>query len=124
MKRIALALVGLAMILAGCVPVIEAKAVPLSSRQVAEVKRAVTYRLRDPDSAQFRNIHGVEQTLQDGSTNVFVCGQVNGRNGFGGYAGFGIFLGRFEGSTFKVTAMASREDAWIYLNQCPGIPRG
>lgn len=39
--------------------------------------------MRDPDSAQFRDI---KQTGPDS-----YCGWVNGKNGFGGYAGFELF---------------------------------
>jgi len=39
--------------------------------------------LRDPSSAQFRKTHVYGECL---------TGEVNGRNGFGGYAGFGEFF--------------------------------
>lgn len=39
--------------------------------------------LRDPSSAQFRNV----RTDGDG----YVCGEINGKNGFGAYSGFSEF---------------------------------
>ncbi len=61
---------------------------PAVSRTQSQVrnaaKQAVLAELRDPTSAQFRNVRRI--TLENG-TSVF-CGEVNGRNGFGGYAGF------------------------------------
>lgn len=48
-------------------------------------KQLVREALKDPDSAQFRNIRFV----QGGSV---MCGEVNAKNGFGGYAGFTSFV--------------------------------
>lgn len=45
-------------------------------------KKLVADQLRDPSSAQFRNVF-----RHDGT----VCGQVNGKNGFGAYVGFRRF---------------------------------
>ncbi len=53
-------------------------------RYTQEAKDAVRRTLRDPISAQFQ---GVRQ-YKDGT----VCGQFNGKNGFGGYAGFRNFV--------------------------------
>jgi hypothetical protein len=39
--------------------------------------------LKDPSSAQFRNV------VQNGD---MICGEVNGKNGFGGYSGFERFV--------------------------------
>lgn len=44
--------------------------------------------LKDPDAAKFRNVFAVG-TDKGG---VLVCGQVNSRNSFGGYTGFGGFM--------------------------------
>jgi hypothetical protein len=49
----------------------------------SEAKAAVAASLRDPSSAEFRNIMvGTSAT----------CGEVNGKNGFGAYAGFKPFV--------------------------------
>ncbi|WP_299440255.1 hypothetical protein [uncultured Rhodospira sp.] len=53
---------------------------------IAGAKTAVRQKLRDPDSAQFRNIRIVEHTA-----GKLVCGEVNARNVFGGYVGFQLF---------------------------------
>ena len=50
-----------------------------------QVKDAVSAQLRDPSSAQFREIFGTEDTY---------CGEVNGKNGFGAYSGFRKFVYR------------------------------
>lgn len=50
-------------------------------------KIAVLSQLRDPGSAQFSEPFAVAE--KDGS--LAICGLVNGRNGFGGYAGASVF---------------------------------
>jgi len=50
---------------------------------IATAQSLVKGRLKDPDSAQFRNV----RRLPDGD----ICGEVNSKNGFGGYVGFQHF---------------------------------
>lgn len=50
--------------------------------QVDGAKDAAAAELRDPSSAQFREVEAV-----DGA----VCGEINGKNAYGGYAGFTRF---------------------------------
>lgn len=50
-------------------------------------RRAVLAELRDPSSAQFRNVRRIQH--ENGTTQF--CGEVNARNGFGGMAGFKRF---------------------------------
>lgn len=49
----------------------------------SDTQRVVAAELRDPSSAEFRNI------IEGTST---VCGEVNGKNAFGAYAGFKPFV--------------------------------
>lgn len=55
----------------------------LLGREHGDVMDAVAAEMRDPASAQFRNI-------EQGTTTA--CGEVNGRNAYGGYAGFTEFV--------------------------------
>ena len=48
-----------------------------------DYERVVKSQLRDPDSAEFQN--------EDAYDNIGMCGQVNAKNGFGGYSGFKHF---------------------------------
>lgn len=57
------------------------------------LKLKITEQLRDPSSAQFRN-------LRLNSAKDFLCGEVNGTNGFGGYYGFVEFA---AGDTFVLS---------------------
>lgn len=56
--------------------------------QFEAAKRAVIARLKDPDSAQFRN-------LRIGKGDI-VCGEVNARNSYGGMTGFQPFFATAE----------------------------
>jgi hypothetical protein len=61
-------------------------------------------RLKDPDSAQFKNIQEGKHSLNCGAVDA-ICGEVNAKDGFGRYEGFSKFV--------------------IYLPQCgrkPGEP--
>ena len=57
------------------------------SRKISLVQAAVVERLRDPDSARFDNVR---------ISNGAVCGEVNARNGFGGYGEPMPFVGTVE----------------------------
>ncbi|HDC4513498.1 membrane lipoprotein lipid attachment site-containing protein [Enterobacter cloacae] len=84
MKKILLALV-IPLVLAGCKPG-EEKAISLAKSEVAE-------NLKDPASAQFRNVKVSKMTdAEDGRVIAVVCGEINGKNGFGAYAGFHPFF--------------------------------
>ncbi|EOZ7525305.1 membrane lipoprotein lipid attachment site-containing protein [Enterobacter quasiroggenkampii] len=84
MKKILLALV-IPLVLAGCKPG-EEKAISLAKSEVAA-------NLKDPASAQFRDVKVAKMTdAEDGRVVAVVCGEVNGKNGFGAYAGFHPFF--------------------------------
>ena len=50
---------------------------------VDQARAAVLSSLRDPNSAEFRNVYANAKNI--------VCGTVNAKNAFGGYAGFSAF---------------------------------
>ncbi|MED9724550.1 hypothetical protein RCO07_24830 [Escherichia marmotae] len=84
MKKILLAL-AIPLVLAGCKPG-EEKAISLAKSEVAA-------NLKDPASAQFRNVKVAKMTdADDGRIIAVVCGEINGKNGFGAYAGFHPFF--------------------------------
>lgn len=72
----------LILLVAGCGPSKEDEA-------IAAVKAAAQEQLRDPASAQFTDI----RTRPGPGAGVKVCGEVNSKNGFGGYAGKQKFQG-------------------------------
>ncbi|EHB5917547.1 hypothetical protein JXB84_001100 [Escherichia coli] len=84
MKKILLAL-AIPLVLAGCKPG-EEKAIFLAKSEVAA-------NLKDPASAQFRNVKVSKMSdAEDGRVVAVVCGEINGKNGFGAYAGFHPFF--------------------------------
>lgn len=71
--------------LAGCKPSAD-KAVELAKKEIAADTR-------DPDSAKFRYVRFVKkEESKDGTIIGYVCGQINGKNAFGAYAGFTPFM--------------------------------
>ena len=82
--------------LAACAPGEQVVVAPvaLTEQETALAQAAVANRLRDPMSAQFREVTGY--ALPDGGR--IVCGELNARNGFGGYNGFAPFYVRLRGA--------------------------
>lgn len=62
--------------------------------QEAELKAIVLGTLKDPDSAQFRNLRVV-------SGGAALCGEVNAKNSYGGYNGFKSFVADSEGVAWQ-----------------------
>lgn len=61
---------------------------PAQTWLMSKAMDAVRLRLRDPQSAQFRNVF-----LATGSTGITVtCGDVNAKNAFGGFIGYESFI--------------------------------
>jgi hypothetical protein len=90
--RLALALAAV-LTVAACVQPVTLTPVMLSAKDQTIIKGAMTYNLIDPSSAQFRNIRAADVELTDGRTVRRVCGEINGKNQFGGYVGFEMFSG-------------------------------
>lgn len=98
-KCAGLSTISIALTLAGCVPrqevprakpSIEAGVpIELSPSDIIAVKAGVAKSLKDPDSARFGTIRAARAA--DGTTHV--CGFVNARNSFGGFAGESPFIG-------------------------------
>lgn len=51
-----------------------------------KAKETIRATLSDPESARFRNVRAADETR------VVVCGEVNGKNRFGGYVGYRGFI--------------------------------
>lgn len=60
------------------------------SAVIGKAQAEIASQLKDPSSAQFRN---VKAGKTDKGFDI-VCGEVNARNGFGGYVGFTPFIWR------------------------------
>jgi hypothetical protein len=53
-----------------------------------DIEEEIAAQLRDPSSVMIRNVFKVENP-----STTFICGEVNGKNAYGGYAGFNWFYG-------------------------------
>ena len=58
-----------------------------SDQAIESAKKSVASSLKDPTSAQFRNVRLVPYV-----NGKVVCGEVNGKNSYGGYSGFTAFV--------------------------------
>ncbi len=75
----------------------------------ALAKHAVSYSLKDPESAQFRNlfIAGKDDTKA-------VCGEVNAKNSYGGYVGFKKFI--TSGAAEMTNIEESDDESGMYID--------
>jgi len=72
---------------------------------IDRVRTAVADRLKDPDSAKFRN----ERQVADSG----FCGEVNGKNGFGAYSGFAPFFAMKRPDGFDVMIDSALSDPLV-----------
>lgn len=94
--------VGISLLCAGCAPATPLPPVALAEDADAAVQSAIRARLRDPESAKFSRMRAGTDA-KDGAT--VVCGMVNSKNGFGGYAGPAPFQVRAKGGSYQIDAI-------------------
>lgn len=79
---------------------------------IEKVKAAIADSARDPQSVQYRK---VRIASSDGS---LICGEVNAKNGMGGYIGFRRFVNfNTDGSAFEVDDGGKSFD-WSWNRNC------
>lgn len=71
---------------------------------IVKGQEAIKARLKDPDSAEFRNVG-----FYSGGPAPVACGEVNAKNGFGGYTGYERFIA--SGSKLAILASDMRSSA-------------
>lgn len=64
--------------------------------QIAFAKETVAYELKDPSSAQFRNLYALSRGKGDDTA----CGEINGKNSYGAYVGFRKFYVYSDGKYY------------------------
>lgn len=79
------------------------QAAVVEAQQVAKLKEKIANTLRDPMSAQFRN-------LQVTASKSALCGEINAKNAFGGYVGFRRFVASDDESAIEGERKADRTD--------------
>lgn len=82
-------------------------------------KELVKYRLKDPASAQFRNVYFIRARVGGAPT---TCGEVNAKNSFGSMTGFRRFLsaGRLE---FTLIEGDNADFEEIWTGMCNGTDK-
>lgn len=87
-----------------------------SDQLISEAKTEVEKDLRDPMSAQYRNVRVLPGQM------TVVCGEVNAKNAYGGYVGFRRFLSTAEATILEDTgaqyALRNVQDQ-IFSSLCP-----
>ena len=83
---------------------------PGDSATVKKAKETILSSLRDPSSAEFRNIIEAPED--------FVCGEVNAKNAFGAYIGFAAFT--YDGFTEKTCFDCAELDQSVCTNKVGG----
>jgi hypothetical protein len=91
----------------------------LTPAQRATIEAAIRVRLKDPESARFGEFKAGR--AEDGMT---VCGQVNGKNSYGGYGGMSTFFGSLRGATFTEIEMDEPGGSRWGSNKCAQVGLG
>ena len=60
---------------------------------ITRAKQEATRSFLDPESAKFRNLYVTKD-----KSGLSLCGEINGKNSFGGYAGYRRFIQHFDTS--------------------------
>lgn len=94
-----------------------------NERLIALAKADVAKEFKDPDSVNFRNMQVEKNPPTSGV--MYVCGEINAKNGFGAYVGYEKFYSRLEGQGSNITAKYSvlqetavEQGSWFYPSGC------
>lgn len=74
-----------------------------------KIEGEVAENLRDPSSVMIRNVFEVD---------IFICGEVNGKNAYGGYAGYTWFYGTKFLDNFSLLHIDNSNEAPIAMLRC------
>lgn len=88
--------IGAALMVRSCV-IAPGDAKPNDAGYHIAAKQNVAAKLKDPQSAQFQNL-----IVSSKSGASIVCGEVNAKNGFGGYTGFKRFVSAGPGMATQI----------------------
>lgn len=83
---------------------------------IALNQERIKVRLKDPESAQFRNVF-VSNTSYISDDTPVICGEINAKNSFGGYTGFERFVSHGSVQLLE-TNMADGEMGKIWAQDC------
>ena len=81
---------------------------------IDKAKKAVRERLKDPESAKFKDV----STHKTPAGGLLVCGNVNSKNSFGGYVGFRPFMYATSGVVILLEDMEKKEFGVAWNGSC------
>lgn len=82
-------------------------------------KEAAAAKLKDSSSARFQNVFFKKSSLE-GKTIPVVCGEINGKNSYGGYSGFQRFVSAGQTMTILQSDMEYNEFVKVWNQLCAG----
>lgn len=90
------------------------------AHSLAEGERIAAEQLIDPTSAMFRNSAKFVGETKDGELVTAICGEINGKNRNGAYAGYGRFIALVdsEEAVIEPVVMYDREEVDRMGQQC------
>lgn len=97
----------------------EAQSRPATKAQIELAREGMQDRLKDADSAKFRNVR-----LGGGDEKNTVCGEVNAKNSYGAYGGFVSFMGMYIGPESYTDSATVKHAASIYIVGVDEEPSG
>lgn len=65
---------------------------PATKEEIALATHSIMAQVKDPDSVQVRALY-VANVMPAGDRERILCGEFNAKNSYGGYVGFGPFVG-------------------------------
>ncbi len=87
--------------------------------EISEIKSHISVNLRDPESAQVRDLYRVKSTYTyQGLPVEMICGEVNGKNLYGAYVGYTGFFYTSLGSDHKGAAFIDNPDEMFSVLKC------
>lgn len=86
---------------------------------VGRAARSIANTAREPSSVTFRRVFIQKRAGKDGRQPIVLCGEVNGKNGYGGFTGFQAFI--LVGDTVHVGRFFGLDVAYMCRNGNPTI---
>lgn len=114
MRRIGFLVAGTVLLAIGSLASAQSPALTPEQRAEGEAQikwaaQEIANTARDPSSVAFRRVFLVKRNLRDGRQPIELCGEINGKNGYGGFTGYQAFT--LMGGTVHVRKILSLDVA-------------
>lgn len=97
----------------------QAESRPATSAEIELVREGMQDRLKDADSAKFRNVR-----FGSGDESDTICGDVNAKNSFGAYDGYSAFLAMYIGPEDYEDSATVKHKPSVYVLAVDSEPGG